>query len=393
MTYSVRKFISSLLSLTTALGMTGLGLVASNAYAGQLTQSKVTLSDSRSGVVATHTIAFNVAATTAIKGIRLQYRRDPSGTAAAPQGIGLGSGSLTSVTGGANTGSWSAVFDGSSNFEADLTNTSGSGALSAGATISVVLANITNNTSNPAGGNQCDSVADSDTCYIRITTFNTDNTANWNAGSTIDSSVTSYTVITPITVTATVDPSLNFTVGAVSGANIDTNDANASCGTTNVVDTTTTTIPFGNLKIATAKCAQQSLTIVTNASNGYTIYQKFYNDGDPSNMMIGSNTANNIDPYTGTFGTPTTFAAPTGTTPSVNTGFLGTRSNTIGAFAASNKYAGPFVGAGSGSIVMSKGTPDDGTTPTYVTYKIQVDANQPADLYTGTLFYSVLANY
>jgi hypothetical protein len=391
MTHSLRRFVSGMLTLSTALSMTAFGLIASGAQAGQLTSAKDTLSDSRSLHTTNSTIAFNVASTNALKAIRLEWRITASGGASFPEGIGLGTATLTSITGGANTTDWTGVADGSSQHQELLTNSNaaGTGALSGGATITVALGNITNNTSTPSG-TACDTIANSETCYIRITTY-----SDAAATLAVDTAVTSYTVITPITVSSIVDPTLTFAVGGVTGTTIDTNDTRATCGTINVVNTTTTTVPFGNLQLAVAKCGQLSLQVITNSSNGYNTYAKFFNDTDSANMMIGTNPVNNIDPFTSAFTAPGVFSAPTGNTPSVNTGFLGYRTSNanIGAFATNNYYGAPFVGAGSGDTVMTKATPDDGSVLTYITLKTQVNANQPADAYTGTLFFSVVPSY
>jgi hypothetical protein len=393
-----RKIVSGALTFTTALTMSGLGMVGS-AYAAPLTESKVQLSDSRGATSSSHTITFKAATAVTIKGFRLTYANRASGSVVIPDTWAGGAATLTHVkkNGGAALTGWTIdVTEAATNGRIFVLNATGV-ALSSGDTVEIELAGLTNNTATISGGNECDTVANSDTCYTRIETHNSEVLATMNAGSSLqDSSVASYTVIAPVTVTATVDPSLTFTLAGVTNSNISTNDTNASCA--NAVTSTATTLPFGNLGVGIAnnKCAQQSINVATNAAYGYDVYYKFLGAVAATNMMVGTISGNNIDPYTGTFGTPTAFASsPSGTTQNVNSGWLGVRSTNIGGFSGSNLYAAPSVNttASPGDIVMTSSTPDIGTTATYVTFKIAVNALQPADTYTGTGQYNIVARY
>jgi hypothetical protein len=393
-----RKLVSSVLSLSTALTLSGLGLV-SQAYASPLTNSFVQLSDSRGSVSSSYTITFNVASTTAIKAMKFFFANKPSGSVVTPPGFDGTGGSLTTVKkNGSSSGSFTGDFsqaNGSGTSSITISDAgAGTGALVAGNTMEVVFGSLVNNDAADASGNACDTVANSESCYIRITTY-----SDSGATTPIDSSVASYTVVSPVTVTATVDPSLTFTVSAMtSGAY---QDGNISCA--NTVTTTATTLPFGNLGVGIAKnrCAQHSLAVATNANGGYDTYMKFLGAAANTNMMTGTISGNNIDPFIdadglATYVAPETFDVdPNGTSANVNTGWLGFRSNTIGAFSGSNLYAPPTVNttATPGDKVMTKASPDLGTTATYVTYKIAVNALQPADTYTGTVVYNVVAKY
>lgn len=399
-----RKLVSGALSLSTAFTLSGFGM-ATSAYAAPLTESRVQMSDSRGAVASDHTVTFKVASTTSIKGFRLTYANRASGSVVIPgTGAGAwagGSATLTSVTvNGTPNAGWSIdVTQAASDGRIFVVKAGGSGALVAGDEVAVTIANITNNTATISGGNECDTVANSDTCYVRIETHSSEVLATMNGGgSLIDSSVASYTVISAVTATATVDPSLTFTVGSVNSGSITTNDTNAVCA--NSVTSTATTLPFGNLGVGISanRCAQHSLTVATNANFGYDVYLKFLGAAAASNMMVGTISGNNIDPYTGTYGTPTAFSAdPTGTAANVNTGWLGVRTTDIGGFGTSNYHYGPTVNATAlpGDIVMTKNGPDLGAAGDvrYVTYKIAVNALQPADTYTGTAQYNIVAKY
>ena len=80
----------------------------------------------------------------------------------------------------------------------------------------------------------------------------------------VDSTTIKIAVIESVRVTATVDPSLTFTVaGAASGA--------TRCGTTTDVTTTATAVPFGSVSLAAYNDASQTLSAVTNAAGGYAV--------------------------------------------------------------------------------------------------------------------------
>lgn len=398
----LRKLVSGALSLSTALTLSGFGLAAS-AYAAPLTETQIALTDSRGTVSSTYTFSFKAASTTDVKGFKFTFSNRASGSVTVPDNWSGGGAALASVklNGGAPIAGF--VIDVTDAANGNIVvKTAGAGVtpVANGDTIEVVLNTITNPSAVVVGGNECDSpsIANTDTCYTRIGTYDNGTYASIIAGTgVIDTSVATYTVVTPVTVTATVDPSLTFTVLGVSSGNIAGNDGQASCA--NVVTSTATTLPFGNLGVGITnnKCTQQSLAVATNANFGYDTYLKFRGAAANANTMMGTISGNNIDPYTGTFGSPTAFSAdPTGNTANVNTGWIGVRTTNIGGFNGANLYAGPTVnsdGSTAGDKVMTKSSPDIGTSPTYVTYKIAVNALQPADTYTGTAVYNVIAKY
>jgi hypothetical protein len=175
-------------------------------------------------------------------------------------------------------------------------------------------------------------------------------------------------------------------------------------GSTDDVSTTSTTIPFGNVTINKAKVAQQQLFVMTNANNGYSVYAKFSNaNGSPSSnsnaVMVGAiSNSNIIAPFnagTATFASPVLWTAPTGSTANSNSAWLGIRtySTGISSFNGSDLYSAPYTGSNIGDTVMTLGGPDNGTSGAVVTLKIQANAYQPADSYTGTMVYNVVASY
>ena len=434
MNQKVRKFISSSLSLSTAIGFSAVGV--GSAYAAQLQNIRAVPADPTVNTTTNFVIGYTAQSSTAVKLITIQFATDPSSNNITVPGTG-GSHVLTStgaaldsyVAAGTITpgGDISATPGTAGNFTVDatttnglikLTNTNGQ-AVSSGQTQVLKLTSITNNDLY----SHCDgqgSSATTDTCYIRINTYS--DTAG-NTNTKLDSGVASYTVMTAVSATATVDPTLTFVVSGVDGSNlaaaVTANDANWNAGAadsnTAGVITTPTTIPFGNVKVGKTRVAQQTLSVTTNANNGYNTYAKFIGNTigttpavGGTNLMAGTQAGNKLDQFTGggavTWGSPALFTAPTSTTSNTNSGWVGMRTSNYasngqgvgnGNFNVAGVYAPPAVGtsAGIGNAVMVKSGPDNGQTPTAVTYKIAADAYQPADLYTGTVVYTVVASY
>lgn len=85
-----------------------------------------------------------------------------------------------------------------------------------------------------------------------------------NAFSVTDSTTVNIGVIEAVKVTATVAPQITFRIiGVASSA--------SACGITTSVTTTPTLVPFGDLVIDSFTYAAQTLTVSTNAENGYSV--------------------------------------------------------------------------------------------------------------------------
>ncbi len=397
---SVKKLISAAVTISTTLALTGVGL-AGQVYAAPISSASATLSNNTVAATGvTYTMQFT-ASSTAIKGIKFQWRTTPSAGGGKPTNLNLGVAALASATGNngsstdlvATTG-WTIASGGAGSGDLGL---SGATAYSPGATsvYTVAFSTITNNTD----ANDCDAITNSESCYIRITTF-----SDQAMTTPVDSGVVSYTVVANTTVTATVDPSLTFTIGGVTTeAALQTNDSHAGCGAAADVTATATSIPFGHMVPATYVCGQQSLAVSTNAALGYSVYQKF--TSPTANVaMIGTVAStdyiNTFSSTGATFAVPVAWATPTSTTANSNTGYIGIRTTNAKvqtddpAYTTTNNYGTPYVGTGLGSAkVMDSVGPDLGTTNTYVTYKMEVNSAQPSDTYTGTINYNVVAKY
>jgi hypothetical protein len=80
----------------------------------------------------------------------------------------------------------------------------------------------------------------------------------------VDSTSVKIALIESVRVTATVDPTITFTVAGV-------NSSTSTCGITTDVTSTATTVPFGTLALNTFKEAAHTLTVSTNAASGYSV--------------------------------------------------------------------------------------------------------------------------
>jgi len=177
-------------------------------------------------------------------------------------------------------------------------------------------------------------------------------------------------------VTASVDPTFTFTVAAVNSG------GSVNSATTNVT-TTATTVPFQTLSSGTPKIAAHDLTVTTNATAGYVITVKA---SDPP-LADGSK---NIDTFTGTNASPTTWSAPAGSSASVNTGFFGYTTNdsslctgTATRFTSSggNKWSGTTTSPH--EVACSTGSVSAETTR--VGWQTEVNAVQPPGSYSGVV--------
>lgn len=181
----------------------------------------------------------------------------------------------------------------------------------------------------------------------------------------------------------TQDPSLTFTVTGI-GANTTNN------GITTSVESTPNTLPFQSLSLNEPKYMAQQLHVVTNAANGFYVYMKL------DSTLQGNYPANNIDPFSATgvsWSNPISWTSPTSTTINENTAWVGANTsdtNVPGWGNASNKF-GPLTDTN--QIVMySSDEVVDGSTAV-VSFAIEVNIYQPADIYSGILQYTVLPVY
>ncbi len=251
--------------------------------AGTLNHVSIALSDPRPTAAATsvtYTLtASGVDGATAVKCVKVVWSTTATGTQA-PTGFSGASGSVTAASStliNSSATGWSlAKSDGTSstgqNNIYQYTNSTGvTPSTTSGATF--IISSITNPTT--AGS----------TFYYSIQTFgNTDCVT-----SPIDNALPSFITTDGSTLSLTVDPTLTFSVNAISSGQ--------SCnGITTTSGSTATSIPFGNVTPAANAMVCQDLQAASNASNGYTIYIRY--TGQPSNGtdLIADHSGSNASP-------------------------------------------------------------------------------------------------
>lgn len=253
---------------------------------------------------------------------------------------------------------------------------SDTGVIGANATVTIEIG--THATFGATGDSQIENPAVVDSYEITV-----------DAGS-VDTGSTRVAIIAPVTVTASVETSLDISIeGVAAGQNIN--------GTTTTGATTPTEITFGQLSADVASTAAQQISVSTNASNGFVVTVQV-------DSQLVSATGADIDGFAnGNFtSTPTAWVSPAGTIGQENTyGHWGITTNDNSVTAA---LTDEFDVDGSGNLYVSASTtpvevmrhngPADGLEPhvgqTQVGYQVEISPLQEAgDDYEATLTYVV----
>jgi len=196
-------------------------------------------------------------------------------------------------------------------------------------------------------------------------------------------------IVDEVTVTASVDTSLTFTVAGVGNAT--SVNATSTTGTT-----TATTIPFGTLTVGDVHTLAHDLTVGTNAQNGYSVTVSL---SGPLQSTLGGVIDSFIDGADTAI--PTSWTSPSATLSDVKTyGHWGitsedattSRSNEFG----SNQWAG--IATSSPTVIMGHTGPADELTQgigvTRIGYQTEISALQEAgDDYSTTLRYIVTPTF
>ncbi|MBU0648062.1 hypothetical protein KJ855_02680, partial [Patescibacteria group bacterium] len=124
--------------------------------------------------------------------------------------------------------------------------------------------------------------------------------SNDGTGNPINSGDLMIAIVEDVTVTATVPSSLTFAVNGVTSGN-----ACANSGGNASVTSTGATIPFSTYTGAATKIACQTLTVSTNATNGYVITVEQDQD-------LTSGGADTMKPFAGTYAVPIGWTTPPG---------------------------------------------------------------------------------
>lgn len=356
--------IAVILAVSMLFWLTGFPGLIGSVRAATLTSVKDTLSDSRPSVTSNHVINFTT--TTAVTaGLTIKIQFDPTGdlfnlTGVTSADITTTGMTLVTTCAGA-TDEVTFTLDATAPDENLLFTVCTGDTVGAGA--KVVNVTGTNKITNPAT---------TGSYVIRI------------AGTQTDTGDLRVAIIDAVNVTASVDTTLTFTIaGVASGQGVNGDTVLTSAGAA------ATALPFGTLVPGTAKTLGQTLSVTTNARNGFivTVIQNqnllSANGADIDLFKDGAATA-----------TPVAWTAPLGTLDTENTyGHYGVTSEDADLNSdefGTALYAGNFSAAA--RTVFSHTGPADGSTAnkgqTRVAIKIEINALQEAATdYTNRLTY------
>lgn len=320
-------------------------------YAGTFSPRKVTISDSRAGNTSTtYDFAFTTTVTTSIKQIDFKFCTQAGAwtdTCTAPTGFTAASGARGSdnIAGTGRTDSSPAA----NQFRTVITTPATQSTQAVTYSLNTITNPTTTNTS----------------FFARIITWSDTGTTEIDSGTTAFATLTT----TSMAVSATVLENFTFAIaGVTSGGTVN--------GATTNVTSAAATIPFGTLVASTPNIAAHDVTVTTNAASGYAVTTK----GTASPLLVSG--SQNIDEFSGTYATPTTWSEPAGTAASVNTGYFGyTTEDTDYSGFQSNKWAGSETTA---RAIVSSSTGVSAQT-VRIGWQAETNAIQPAGSYTGTI--------
>lgn len=203
-----------------------------------------------------------------------------------------------------------------------------------------------------------------------------------NSGSLIDLTFGKLAITESVRVTATVDPTLTFTISNIGS----TNNGTVRCGTANgagAINTTATAVSFGSLGLGSANNLSQTIECATNSQNGYVV-QTFENK--PLTMITTGTTLPNTAANNGAWGALSNsgfgYSMEVGTTTNATASLgIGTTSN----------YKAFGVGYASAATVLSNSKPS--VDSAYMCYRITASISQPAGTYENSINYIATATF
>lgn len=378
MAEKIKKFSKKIIALLIMFSLVlSFFTVISKTNAAAMTNVKMTITDSRpSQASTTYTVNFTGSATT-IQCFKILFRNAASG-GSAPAGL-LTTGAAEGTWTGLTAASWTTDFTTddqiTSTWAASTENTSGG--------VSLGFTTITNPSATA-------------TFFAQITTY-----SDSACTASVDTGVAAAAIIPTITVTATVNESLTATINGRTTA-----QCFSDFGVTTDQNSTSTSIPFGNINVNTFYNICQQLVVGTNATDGYNVTVQEDDQlriGVTANYIVGANDDGNCD---GTC-TDSTSAAWISTADAAGgfgycvddvTGDAAATAPT--SWAAANQCGGAspqyktIADAGNSEAaqnIMSSAAPVSDTTD--IMFRILAPATQTAGVYTNKVIYIATPQY
>lgn len=349
----LKRIISTTLLLALFLGY--LPQLSPSLNSATLTGGSVTLSDSRPSTTSvSYTIDFDGVTTSAIKCINVAFKDAATG-GSKPTGMTITSAALGGSSDYIPTpASWS-VSNNNTTGVSSITFATGETPASA-TDRTVILTGITNGSTSAT------------TYYVQFATYNNTDCST----SPVDSGTIAFIYTDGQAVSATVDPSLSFTISAVS-------TSQTVNGATTTDASTTTTVPFGTLSTSANQIVAHDLAVGTNAQNGYTVTIK-------STAALSSGSHDMAD-HSGTNASPATFSA-------AGTEAFGytTEDATLGTGTANRFTSGKWAAFTTSPLeVVYSAAAASETTRTG--YQVGISATTQAGSYSTTVVYTATPTY
>ena len=351
MNTKIFKFINVALILTLSLFNFGLTSVK----AATLTGGSVLISDSRpSQAAVSYTIDVDNVSLSAIRCIKVAFSTSTS-SQTKPTGMNIASATFSGDY-VPTPASWTVT-------NTDATGvtqiTYATGETPASATDrTIVLSGITNGSVVETG------------YFVMVNTYSNVDCAT----GPVDNGTVMYIYANGQLVTATVDPTLTFTITEMaSGGTVN--------GATTNITTTDGTIPFGTVTASTNKIGGHTLALSTNATNGYTVTTRY------TQKLLHSNAVDDINDHTGTNAAPSAF-------PAAGTEAFGytTEDTTLGT-GTPNRFATNLWAAFTTSPVEVMYGAGEGTETIDVGYQVGIAATTSAGFYQTTVIYVATPTY
>jgi hypothetical protein len=328
----ISVFVCAVLSLSVLLFSVG------TANAGVATSRKLTLGSSVASASTTYTFQFVLPSSTVLQSAEFQICTTASGSCSTPAGFGNGSSTLSSQP--TNLGDASGWTVNTSTAGSLRLSKSGNSAAPTGTT-TVAFGNVT----NPSATNA--------TFYARMTTYSN---ANWTGA--VDTGTFAASTAAQVTVTASVDETLTFTLGSQN-------------------------VSLGTLTPSTTGSGTSTMSASTNAASGYAITISGSTLSSGGNQIAAMATTAPSSQGTGQFGINLRDNATpnVGSDPSGGSGAAASNYNTVDQF---RFVSGETVASASGAT---------NTTSYTVSYIANISATQPAGSYSTTLTYIATATF
>jgi len=267
---------------------------------------------------------------------------------------------------------------------------SGAGGVGTAINLTVGQTSGTNSLIAPAPANTALGAAES----YKVIVKNFTNGSNPATATATDQTSTTIGLIEAVRVSATVDPSITFTITGVAAAQ-------TVCGTGSTTDVDTTTavnqpvaVPFGTMSLNAFKTAAHLLTVSTNGQNGYVVTAV-----EDDQLGLGGGTSPFI------IDTDCTSTACTEVVQqnwNVATGYpgfgytLATGSGTTMAFVNDNTFKSrkfPSLADTESPITIMSSTGVSNSHTGYICYRLAVDATQAAGDYENMIIYTATATF